>query len=278
MFYPDVFLYRDSLLYRMYVHSCMKRASTAVPVESIRECLEAVLQHDLSLRLQSKLMVSIVNTLLLHYKSMLSSIVKSLAGKAPALKPSQNKVSASVTCPYNLDILCRLISKPRTESLEEVECVRGGSSISVDGITVAVSGTPSEFGPGFLVSGPAKRVKLDRSINIAYLHVSVPPFQREKWYSRLVKGLVSVEEGPDLPGDISSIEAVRRYSSDRSADDLIFAEPPESAEFTQISSAGRAPAPGTNPRISEFIGLLYEISEGKASAVQAVPYGRIIRI
>ncbi|KAI5189245.1 hypothetical protein NEMIN01_0411 [Nematocida minor] len=292
MFYPDIFISRNSLLYRMYVHACMKSHSTAVPLSSLADCLDSVFNNSLSLRLHSKLMLSIAHSLLLHYKSTLSSTTKALSiNVLPSQRTGSSRVSDNITYSYNLDILCDAISKRVAEVNDEVECARGASSSmslcdamnnsalagasglclnnSMNASNIDVVSVNSRENANEVES--AKRVRVDRTIDLARESIMKSAMCVEKWYKRIVDSLLA-NEYTEIVGDISSIEAVRRYSSDRAMDEI--------AVIDRISDGL-----GTheynyevNYKLVDFISLLQEITDGKVSAIQTVPYGRIIRI
>lgn len=271
MFYPGVFVQRDSWLYRMYVHSCMKRVNTAVPVTALTKCLEVMNRENLSLRLQSRLMLSIVSSLLIHYRQALSAIIKTISGKHIFDRRVGDKVSDNITYKYNSDILCDIISKKCDEVYDEVEYPRGSSGISMERVSVNSAALP-DSNSICIAEHLVKRVKIDKTIDLSRDTIQKEDIVAEKWYAKLIENLLP--EGMVETADISSIEAARRYSTDRSVGEIEVLERssfiPDPLNELQCTAA--------NSRIVDFIQILYDVTEGTAIALQAVPYGRIIRI
>ncbi|KAI5159844.1 hypothetical protein NEAUS03_0639 [Nematocida ausubeli] len=286
MFYPSVFVCKDSLLYRMYVHSCLRRVNTALPADLLGACVSAVDGDNLSLRLQSRLMISIVTSLLVHYRQALSSLVRVISKDASTEREVQNRIYSKqeITHSYNMDVLCSVLNYQANKTVvqEEIECVRGSAVLS-EGMGSFQVQMLSEIYSGQMaeetvrrIDVPVKRVKIDRRIDVPgemILGRSVPVV---RWYQGMVDAIMKSipEEDQEYIADISSIEALRRYSSDTYMDDAVHMD-------RSISVHGRISSiniPTENQKIIDFINLLHEVTEGNITAIQAVPYGRIIRI
>lgn len=286
MFYPDIFVSKDSLLYRMFVHACMRNNSTVVPSSLLSDCLIAVSGNNISLRLQSKLMLAVVNSLFIHYKLTLSNVMRVLSsGPSSAAGSSSSRISSQVTYSFNIDVLCDSISNPVRECTDEIENVRGRSS-SASGYTSMQTimnntgmnsplGSVDLFSTGNLQTGgeignPVKRIKLDKNIDVSRETISKKEKAPcEKWSTGLINALLS-EEYSEIIGDISSIEAVRRVSSDRSLDRSLLVDRIYDNTIEDVYPV--------NPKIVEFMSILQGVTEGSISAVQSAPYGRITRI
>ncbi|KAI5167209.1 hypothetical protein NEIRO02_1767 [Nematocida sp. AWRm79] len=276
MFYPGVFVSKDSLLYRMYVHSCIRRVNTVIPIDSLKECLSTVDANSLSLRLQSRLMISVASSLLFHYRQTLSALIKVIGKDVRIDKTVSSRVASkdAITYKYNINVLCSTINYTVQLPTEDIECMRGGSIILAESITQSTHSMHDMY-TAPQAEETVKRIKLDKTIDVSRETVAGRVCSIKKWYQSMIDAIIinsSEYYEPDMPADISSIEAIRRYSSEQTDDVLLI------DRSMSIPISNSIPTATGNQRLADFISLLYEITEGKVSAIQAVPYGRIIRI
>ncbi|KAI5184991.1 hypothetical protein NEHOM01_0542 [Nematocida homosporus] len=282
MFFPLAFLARDSLLSKLYIYSCARRRTTAtVPLEVLRAGANELQRSQLSLRLWSRLALTLVHSVRMHYQLIHADLLRLF--KLTRLVRERDRVFAvpmeRVTLSINpaLFLSCSAsvptTTTTRYETVEAVEVARAYSSLLLN---------TSMAGPAELPKHTPDR--LDRRIDLLRIDlkiVTLPPKkkvcslfgQRHSW---LVSeedsfGRLSFIEFPTSEIDISSIEAPRGGSLGTEHFPLLDTSDSRSFLIDRSMISG----PTVNPALADFLSMLISITEGKIKAEQTIPYGEI---
>jgi len=282
MFYPSAGVFRNGLVLRIFLHSCFGRRDRLLPLSVLEECADALQTENLSLRLFSRLSLSLLSSVLLHYKIALSEAQK-ITKKMN--RPEQDKrtfvVSADLITYHPRPYDYVLYQTPALPAYDESTEIPRGYNTSYLSIQNTPSAAPSE--------PPKKKTKLaDRRTELPDSHIRfVVPCTKEVKREKLSRYIVSVllealeQKIEDRTEEQhASIELARKYSSDNVPENIERTNDSISLRYDLLfnENANYSSAPiqiEKLPLINDFIDLLQKITEGKIKAKQEVPYGKI---
>ncbi|KAI5170810.1 hypothetical protein NEFER03_0269 [Nematocida sp. LUAm3] len=278
MFFPLAYLSKKSCLSKIYIHSCTR---APIPMNLLSKCIDAFYNEKLSLRLWSRLSLTLTRAILLHYKNIHLEVLRIFKVNRRSIEKKQRYLSSAY---ITLPIIPALFIVLRDEQFpyapeESVEYPRMHSS----SLMLQQTAFPHMQNIPVISSIPRNKRKTDKSTRIpedSITHRDILVRRRTQISTIIGRAIDTLEEevyehSTISELDISSIEAPRREE--------IKCHPPEawasrssSFSFEQHSLTDSQILGVENQNIQEFLSVLIAVTEGKISAKQDVPYGEIV--
>lgn len=288
MFFPSSILFRNTLLFRMYMLSCGRKSAGSIPVQEIDKCIQVLKKERISLNLWSHLALALIHNLFAHYKNIHQELLRML--KKQEKQPIQTysyflsttRIITYPICPvFSCYFSVHLGVSAADEALEWPRTNLG----SIQNTSLL---TQSDISARHTFSSRKTAEKqIDTKISISISDIQIPlsskwrntPGKPRKTYAALkfaaekIKEILAAQEDEhscSFPSeiDISSIEAPRRYTfeNEQMQDISIPRYSSVNSSFSSLHTI--------SPAVT-FFQMLIAISEGKITATQRVPYGNI---
>ncbi|KAI5181920.1 hypothetical protein NEOKW01_2070 [Nematocida sp. AWRm80] len=267
MFYPGIALY-NTLIHKIFLYSVYNKR---IPINILYPSIVTIYNTNLSLRLLSKLNLFLIRNIKEYYSEILQTSTPKRNRKRKITLKDKKAITHSLNI---ISILKRIIPHDRSEyrTYTSIEYNRLDSRDTLDTLYSRISESITENN-----HPPNRTTRLDRIDKTITLTNRIPKInlQYKILNTNIFRYIYNI-----LTNTTTDIEIPRRYSIDDLNNTILIDNRLEYSriECTTIDRTETINTPEReyNPILISFIELLKNITAGTITAVQEVPYGRIV--